>query len=116
METKPQDALAILKLYEIRSEPLMRTARSWFFSEFNPQSGMDILALIQSGEKQSAWANVTEYQFINHQQAGRKDKRQGRHRDVLSQKKSFAINWRKNQRAHSGVFKSELITEQAGQD
>ena len=55
METKPQDALAILKLYEIRSEALMRTARAWFFSDFNPQNGMDILALIQSGEKQSAY-------------------------------------------------------------
>ncbi len=55
METKPQDALAILKLYEIRSEALMRNARAWFFSDFNPQSGMDILALIQSGEKQSAY-------------------------------------------------------------
>jgi len=55
METKPQDALAILKLYEIRSEALMRTARAWFFSDFKPQSGMDILALIQSGEKQSAY-------------------------------------------------------------
>jgi hypothetical protein len=55
MESKPQDALAILKLYEIRSETLMRTARAWFFSDFNPRSGMEILALIQSGEKQSAY-------------------------------------------------------------
>lgn len=55
MDSKPQDALAILKLYEIRSEPLMRTARAWFFSEFNPQSGKGIVALLQSGEKQSAY-------------------------------------------------------------
>ena len=55
METKPLDALAILKLYQLRSESLMRTARSWFFSEFNPQSGMEILGLIQSGESQSAY-------------------------------------------------------------
>jgi hypothetical protein len=55
METKPQDALAILKLYELRSEALMRVARAWFFTEFNPQSGKEIVALLQSGEKQSAY-------------------------------------------------------------
>jgi hypothetical protein len=55
LDTKPNDALAILKLYEIRSEPLMRQARSWFFSEFHPQSGLEILALMQSGERQSAF-------------------------------------------------------------
>ena len=55
MDTKAQDALVILKLYELRSEALMRTARAWFFSEFNPQSGRDIVALIASGEKQSAY-------------------------------------------------------------
>ena len=55
MTTKPNDALAILKLYEIRSEPVMRQARAWFFSEFAPKSGLEILALMQSGEKQSAF-------------------------------------------------------------
>ena len=55
MNTKPHDALAIIKLYEIRSESLMRQARAWFFTEFNPKSGLEILALMQSGEKQSAF-------------------------------------------------------------
>jgi hypothetical protein len=55
METKPQDALVILKLYELRSEALMRAARAWFFTEFSPQSGREIVALLQSGEKQSAY-------------------------------------------------------------
>jgi len=55
MDTKPQDALVILKLYELRSEPLMRAARAWFFTEFSPQSGNEIVALLQSGEKQSAY-------------------------------------------------------------
>ena len=55
VETKPNDALAILKLYEIRSESLMRQARAWFLSDFNPQSGLEILALMQSGEKPSAF-------------------------------------------------------------
>lgn len=55
MDTKAQDALVIVKLYEIRSEPLMRTARQWFFSEFAPQSGRDIVTLLVSSEKQSAY-------------------------------------------------------------
>ena len=55
MDTKPQDALVILKLYELRSETLMRAARAWFFTEFSPQSGKEIVALLQSGEKQSAY-------------------------------------------------------------
>ena len=55
METKPTDALAILKLFEIRSEERMRQARAWFFTEFQPKSGLEILALMQSGEKSSAY-------------------------------------------------------------
>jgi hypothetical protein len=55
METKAQDALVIIKLYEIRSEAKMREARSWFFSKFDPKSGKEIVALLRSGEKQSAF-------------------------------------------------------------
>jgi len=55
MDTKGQDALVIVKLYEIRSESLMRTARKWFLSEFAPQSGRDIVALLVSSEQQSAY-------------------------------------------------------------
>lgn len=55
MDTKGQDALVIIKLYEIRSEALMRQARAWFFSEFVPGSGREIVRLMVSGEKQSAY-------------------------------------------------------------
>ncbi len=55
METKAQDALVILKLYELRSEALMREARAWFFTKFAPQSGKEIVALLRSGERQSAF-------------------------------------------------------------
>jgi len=55
METKGQDALAIIKLYEIRSEALMREARAWFFSEFAPHSGKEIVGLLLSGQKESAF-------------------------------------------------------------
>jgi hypothetical protein len=33
----------------------MRTARAWFFTEFNPSSGNAIVALLRSGEKPSAF-------------------------------------------------------------
>ena len=55
METKPLDVMAILKLYEIRSEARMRVARAWFFTEFAPQSGLEIVQLLRSGEQQSAF-------------------------------------------------------------
>jgi hypothetical protein len=55
METKPLDVIAILKLYEIRGEAVMREARAWFFSEFAPRSGKDIVRLMLSGQKQSAF-------------------------------------------------------------
>ena len=55
METKPLDVLAILKLYELRGEALMREARAWFFTEFVPRSGREIVRLMLSGQKQSAF-------------------------------------------------------------
>ena len=54
METKPLDVIAILKLYEIRGEARMREARAWFFNEFAPRSGKDIVRLMMSGERRSA--------------------------------------------------------------
>jgi hypothetical protein len=54
METKPLDVIAILKLYEMRSEARMREARNWFFTEFAPQSGKDIVRLLLSGAHESA--------------------------------------------------------------
>ncbi len=55
MGTKPLDVMAILKLYEIRGEARMREARAWFFTEFAPRSGKDIVRLLVSGERQSAF-------------------------------------------------------------
>ncbi len=54
MDTKAQDTIAIIKLYEIRSEARMRDARAWFMSEFQPNGGRDILNLLLSGETESA--------------------------------------------------------------
>lgn len=48
-------ALVIIELYKIRTETLMREARAWFMSEFDPQSGKEIVQLLLSGQKPSAY-------------------------------------------------------------
>jgi hypothetical protein len=52
---KQTDAIAILKLYELRRDPEMRAARQWFFSRFHPTSAADIINLTVSGERESAY-------------------------------------------------------------
>jgi hypothetical protein len=62
VNTKAHDALAVIELYKLRCEPLMRTARAWFVSEFAPQSGRQIVELMLSGLEQSAYYRmVTSY-------------------------------------------------------
>jgi hypothetical protein len=47
MSNKPTaaDAELILKLYDLRREPEMRKARSWWFADFWPESVDDIMKL-----------------------------------------------------------------------
>ena len=52
--SKTDDVMAILKLYELRREPEMRAARQWYFTDFAPESAMDIIALFRGGERASA--------------------------------------------------------------
>lgn len=52
---KQQSMMAILKLYELRRDEKMRAARAWYFSEFAPQTAMDIIALYRRGEQASAY-------------------------------------------------------------
>jgi hypothetical protein len=44
--SKQDEAGLILKLYELRRDPVMRTARDWYFMEFNPQSFQDYMATV----------------------------------------------------------------------
>ena len=41
-----ESAHLVLKLYELRRDPVMRVARDWFFRKFNPSSIEDILAVL----------------------------------------------------------------------
>ena len=59
---KQSDVMAILKLYELRRDEEMRSARKWYFSGFAPQNVMDILKLYRGGERASAYFRmVTSY-------------------------------------------------------
>jgi hypothetical protein len=44
--SKEEQAGLILKLYELRREEVMRTARDWFFREFNPQSVQEMMTIV----------------------------------------------------------------------
>ncbi len=60
--SKQEDVMTILKLYELRRDEQMRAARQWYFSEFAPESAMDIIALFRGGERASAnFRMVTSY-------------------------------------------------------
>src|SRR5215470_7354486 len=62
MMDKQQDALVILKLFELRRDEQMRIARQWYFSEFAPTSALDIVGLYRNGERASAnFRMVTSY-------------------------------------------------------
>lgn len=52
--SKQQDALVILKLYELRRDEQMRKARQWYFSEFAPAGASDIVDLYRRGERASS--------------------------------------------------------------
>lgn len=56
------DAMAILKLYELRRDEQMRQARQWYFTEFAPKNVSDIVKLFRDGERASAnFRMVTSY-------------------------------------------------------
>ena len=51
-----QDADLILKLYELRTEPIMRQARNWAVCEFFPDTAEQVLALHAAiASQESAW-------------------------------------------------------------
>lgn len=57
--SKQEDANLILRLYELRREPVMREARNWFFS-FNPQNGNDYMEAMM-GEHSGHLRMVVSY-------------------------------------------------------
>jgi quinol monooxygenase YgiN len=56
MTTATDSAHLILKLFEIRREPVLREARAWFIREFNPAT-LEELGALASGPK-NAWIRM----------------------------------------------------------
>jgi len=48
----------MLRLYDARREPLLREAREWYMSKFNPQSVEDMARLCPAGSKESAYMRM----------------------------------------------------------
>jgi hypothetical protein len=58
-----EDAATILKLYELRQEPVLRKARAWMTGQFWPASADEIRVVIaDSGSETNCWfRQVTSY-------------------------------------------------------
>jgi hypothetical protein len=54
-DTAIKQAELILKLYELRREPVMRSARSYIGGEFLPRSFEDFLAIMSAGDQHSSY-------------------------------------------------------------
>ncbi|HEV7503615.1 MAG TPA: hypothetical protein VGS07_01760 [Thermoanaerobaculia bacterium] len=59
MSTPYESAQLILKIFEMRREPVLREARNWFVREFHPTSADEILAL--PGDDNRKFRMVTGY-------------------------------------------------------
>ena len=62
MPDASQAAGLMLKLYELRTEPALRQARSWFTFEFHPASARDVLSTwLGPGHESAPYRMVTTY-------------------------------------------------------
>jgi len=48
------DAEIVLKIYDLRREPVMRKAREWMVSEFWPRSADDVMAIMNGSFQETA--------------------------------------------------------------
>jgi hypothetical protein len=60
MPTPFESAQLNLQLFDLRREPVLREARSWFLLDFNPESFQELLAAL-TGERNSAFRMVIGY-------------------------------------------------------
>lgn len=60
MATPYESARLNIELFKLRREPILREARTWFLSEFNPETVADLIALI-GGERNASFRMVLGY-------------------------------------------------------
>jgi len=58
--TKYESADLLLKLYDLRREPVLRKARAWFREQFAPASAEEVLAVYR-GKRSAPYRMVTTY-------------------------------------------------------
>ncbi|HWF11864.1 MAG TPA: hypothetical protein VG297_25525 [Bryobacteraceae bacterium] len=56
MPTPFESARLNLQLFDLRREPVLREARSWFLREFNPESLTELAAM--AGGERNAWFRI----------------------------------------------------------
>src|SRR5262249_1204568 len=62
LNTNQPHVEVILKLYELRRDPVMRNARDWYFTEFRPKNAKEIFKLMLSSLDQSRYYRmITSY-------------------------------------------------------
>jgi hypothetical protein len=60
MPTPFESAQLNLQLFDLRREPVLREARSWFVLEFNPESLAELAAMVK-GKRNAAFRMVLSY-------------------------------------------------------
>ncbi len=60
MTTKYESADLLLKLYDLRREPVLRQARAWFREQFRPETAQEVLAIYR-GKNSAFYRMVTTY-------------------------------------------------------
>jgi hypothetical protein len=60
MPTPFESGLLNLQLFDLRREPVLREARAWFLSDFNPETLPELIALVSS-ERNASFRMVLGY-------------------------------------------------------
>src|SRR5712672_3556323 len=60
MATSFESAQLNLQLFDLRREPVLREARTWFLAQFNPESMAELIALT-SGDRNASFRMVLGY-------------------------------------------------------
>jgi hypothetical protein len=60
MPTPFESAQLNLQLFDLRREPILREARSWFLIEFNPENFADLVSAV-SGDRNASFRMVLSY-------------------------------------------------------
>lgn len=60
MPTPVESATLILKLFELRRDPVLREARQWWLSELTPESFDELVSII-TGERNASYRMVAGY-------------------------------------------------------